>query len=114
MDELAEETTPEKLSHGTIGARRLLQGISLIGFLGSIVPLSADTVSVFGIGLTISEGVLKGILALVLIYLTIGFIVRVLTDIAGARPLRLEIKLRKQIDSQTDDIRQETVRRLAS
>lgn len=107
------EGTAEKLSPGTIGARRLLQGVSLIGFLVAITPLSADSVSIFGISLSITEQLLTGILTVVLIYLTIGFVVRAFTDLAGASESRFESRLRKRIASQVDDIGNQTVDRLA-
>ena len=107
------EGTAEKLSQGTIGARRLLQGVSLIGFLLAIAPLSGDSVSIFGISLSITEELLKGILAVVLVYLTIGFMVRAFTDLAGAGESRFESRLREKISRQTDDIRKQTVDRLA-
>ena len=104
----------EKLSPGTIGARRLLQGVSLIGFLVAIVPLSTDAVSVFGVGLSVGEEALRGLLTLVLVYLTIAFIVRALTDLAAAGPTRLDIRLRERIDGQTEDIAKRTMERLAN
>ncbi len=104
----------EKLSQGTIGARRLLQVMSLIGFLVAIVPLSTDSVSVFGIGFSIGEDALKRVLMLVLIYLTAAFVVRVVTDLAAAGPSRLEIKLRERFNRQTDDIGHGTMERLAN
>ena len=113
MDEREETTVADKLSPGTISARRLLQGTSLIGFLVATVTLSAETVSVFGIGLAISEELLKGLLTVVLIYLTTGFTVRVVTDLAAALPSRFEIRLRERVARQTEDIKQQTVERLA-
>ena len=107
------EGTAEKLSQGTIGARRLLQGVSLIGFLVAITPLSADSVSIFGISLSITEELLTGILTVVLIYLTIGFVVRAFTDLAGAGESRFESRLRERIAGQMDDIKNQTVDRLA-
>ena len=107
------EGTAEKLSQGTIGARRLLQGVSLIGFLVAITPLSADSVSVFGISLSITEELLTGTLTVVLIYLTIGFVVRAFTDLGGAGESRFESRLREGIAGQMDDIRNQTVDRLA-
>ena len=112
--EHAEGGATEKFSQGTIGARRLLQVVSLVGFLVAIVPLPADSVSVFGIGLSIGETVLKGVVTLVLIYLMIGFVVRVVTDLAAAGPSRLEIRLRERINGQTDDIAKRTMERLAN
>ena len=113
-DENAGGAATEKLSQGTIGARRLLQSVSLIGFLVAIVPLSTDSVSVFGIGLSMNEAVIKGVVMLVLVYLTIGFVVRVLTDLAAAGPSRLEIRLRERVNEQTDDIAKRTMERLAN
>ena len=97
MNRHAEGAAVEKLSQGTIGARRLLQGVSLIGFLVAIAPLSTDSVSVFGIGFSIGDDALKRVLMLVLIYLTAAFVVRVLTDLAAAGPARLEIRLRERL-----------------
>ncbi|WP_428103036.1 hypothetical protein [Candidatus Rariloculus sp.] len=114
MNRHAEGAAVEKLSQGTIGARRLLQVVSLIGFLVAIVPLSTDSVSVFGIGFSIGEDVLKGMLMLVLIYLTAAFVVRVLTDVAAAGPSRLEVRLSERINGQTDDIGHGTMERLAN
>jgi len=107
------EGRAEKLSQGTIGARRLLQGVSLIGFLVAIRPLSADSVSVFGISLSITEELLTGVLTVVLIYLTIGFMVRAFTDLGGAGESRFESRLRERMAGQMDDIRNQTVDRLA-
>ena len=112
--EHAEGAATEKLSQGTIGARRLLQVVSLIGFLVAIVPLSTDSVSVFGIGFSIGEAVLEGVLTLVLAYLTIGFVVRVVTDLAAAGPSRVEVRLRERINRQTDDIATRTMERLGN
>ena len=112
--EHAERVATEKLSHGTIGARRLLQGVSLIGFLVAIMPLSTYSVSVFGIGLSIGEDAQRGMLTLVLVYLTTAFIVRVLTDLAAAGPSRFEIRLRERINGQTDDIAKRTMDQLAN
>ena len=102
----------EKFSQGTVGARRLLLGASVVGFLVATVPLSGEPVPVFGIGLNVSEDVLKGMLALVLIYLGASFIVCVFTDLAAARPSRFEIRLGERVNRQTDDIRERTVKRL--
>ena len=112
--ERAEGAATEKLSQGTIGARRLLQVVSLIGFLVAIVPLSTDSVSVFGIGFSIPESVLKGVVTLVLAYLTIAFVVRVITDLAAAGPSRLETRLRERISRQTGDIATRTMERLGN
>lgn len=114
MEQEAEGVATEKLSQGTIGARRWLQVVSLIGFLVAIVPLSADSVSVLGIGFSIGEDALKGILTVVLAYLTLAFAVRVFTDLAAAEPSRLDIRLRERIDGQTDDIAKRTVNQLAN
>ena len=114
MDEHADGAATEKLSQGTIGARRWLQGVSMVGIAVSIVPLSTDSVSVFGIGLSIGEDVLRMMLTFVLFYLTAAFVVRALTDFAAAGPSRLEIALRERIDGQTADIRQRTMERLAN
>ncbi len=113
MKQHAESAATEKFSQGTISARRLLQGVSLIAFLVAIVPLSTESVSVFGIGISIGEDALKGMLTLVLAYLTLAFAVRVFTDLAAAGPSRLEVRLRERIDRQTDDIAKSTVERLA-
>ena len=104
MDERAGRAATEKLSQGTIGARRWLQGVSMVGI----------AVSVFGIGLSIGEDVLRGMLTFVLIYLTVAFVVRALIDFAAAGPSRLEIRLRERIDGQTADIRKRTTERLAN
>lgn len=112
--EHAEGAATEKLSQGTIGAGRLPQVVSLIGFLVAIVPQSTDSVSVFGMGFSIGEAVLKGVLTLALGYLTISFVLRVVTDLAAAGPLRLEIRLRERINRQTDDIAKRTMERPAN
>ena len=114
MEQHGEGAGTEKLSQGTIGARRLLQVVSLIGFLVAIVPLSTDSVSVFGIGFSIGGEALKGMLAVVLAYLMVAFAVRVLTDLAAAGPSRLEVRLWEKINAQTDDIGKRTEERLAN
>lgn len=113
MDDRVTDTVAEKLSPGTISSRRLLQGVSLIGFLVAIVPLTADSVSVFGIGLDIGQDVMKGLLTVVLIYLTTGFMVRVVVDLSAARSSPFEMRLKELILGQTQDIRQRTKDRLA-
>ena len=114
MDEHGGGAATEKFSQGTNGARRFLMGVSLIGVLVAIVPLSTKAVSVFGIGLSIGDDVLRGMLMFVLIYLTVAFAVRALTDLAASGPSRLEIALRERIDGQTADIRTRTMERLAN
>ena len=113
MDDRVKDTVAEKLAPGTISSRRLLQGVSLIGFLVAIVPLTADSVSVFGIGLEIGQDVMKGLLTVVLIYLTTGFMVRVVVDLSAARPSPFEMRLNEMILGQTHDIGQRTKDRLA-
>ena len=78
------------------------------------MPLSTDSVSVFGIGLSIGEDVLRGMLTFVLIYLTAAFVVGALTDFGAAGPSRFEVRLRERIDAQTDDIGKRTMERLAN
>ena len=112
--ERADAAATEILSQGTIGARRLLQVVSLIGFMVAIAPLSTDPVSVFGIGFSIGEAALKGVLTLVLAYLTIGFVVRVVTDLAAAGPSRVELRIRERINRQTEDIATRTMERLGN
>ncbi len=103
MDERGEGPTPEKFSQGTVRARRLLLGASVVGFLVATVPLAGEPVSVLGIGASVSDDVLRGLLVLVLVYLAASFTVCVFTDLAGARPTRFEIRLREKINRQTAD-----------
>jgi len=49
-----------------------------------------------------------------LAYLTISFVVRVVTDLAAAGPSRLETRLRERISEQTDEIAKRTMERLAN
>ena len=86
--------------------------MSLIGFLFAIEPLSTDSISVLGIGFSVGEAVLKGVLTLVLAYLTNGFVVRVVTGLAAAGPSRVELRLRERINRQTGDIAARTMKRL--
>ena len=114
MNERSDETTREKLSNGTIGSRRLLLSISLVGFLVATLPPSAETVSFFGISLQFANGELQGMLIVVLIYLVAGYMVRTFTDLAGSTSSPVEKRLHEKIDLQTEDIRKRTMNRLAN
>ena len=114
IGERGEGSAPEKFTHGTVRARRLLLGASVVGLLVATVQLAGEPVSVFGIGVNVSDDVLRGMLVLVVVYLAASFMVCVFTDLAAARPSRFEIRLREKIIGQTDDIRQQTVERLGS
>ena len=109
MDKRSDEMAQEKLSNGTISARRLLLATSLVGFLIATMPLSGDTVSAFGISLQTREGELKGIMIVVLIYLMAGFIVRTFTDLISAPASPAEKRLSEMIASQTEDIEKLTM-----
>ena len=112
--ELSEETTREKLSSSTISARKLLQGTSLIGLLIAIVPLSAETVSVFGISLKTDGKELHAIVIITLIYLVLGFIVRSITDMTASEISRFEKKLHENTVNQTNQIINQSMDRLAN
>ena len=114
MEDTNEESVQEKLTHGTISARRVLLATSLIGFLVAITPLSADEVSILGITLSTNTEVLRGLVTLVLICLTIGFVVRVFTDFIGAKPTLVEVSLDERIYRQTETVQRQTANRLAS
>ena len=114
MDEHSDEMSQEKLSNSTIGARKLLLGTALFGFLVAVMPLAVEKVSVFGISLQIGMAELSAIVSIVLIYLAAGFIVRSFTDLAGATPSPTEKRLRERIASQTQDIQKRTMGRLAN
>ena len=114
MEDTNEESVQEKLTHGTLSARRVLLATSLIGFLVAITPLSADEVSIFGITLSTNTEVLRGSVTLVLICLTIGFVVRVFTDLVGTKPTLVEVSLHERIYRQTETVQRQTANRLAS
>ena len=114
MGEHSEETTREKLSNGTISARRILLGTSLVGCLVATMPLSVEKVSVFGISLQIGIREMEGIMILVLIYLAVAFMVRTFTDLGGAPLSPTEKRLRERIASQTQDIKKQSMDRLAN
>ena len=114
MLERSEETTQEKLSSGTISARKLLQGMSFIGLILAIVPLNTGTIPVFGISLIAAEEDIKGILIVTLVYLVFGFTVRSFTDIAASEISPFEKRLRKKINDQTEDILNRSMDRLAN
>ena len=114
MNEGSEGTAPEKLSQGTISSRKLLQAMSLVGLLVAILPLSAEKVSIFGISLITTGGELKIILSILLIYLLLGFLVRAITDLVGAKPSPFEKRLQSKISRETEDIKQQHIDQLAN